>query len=152
MKQPSQILSTPCEDEEQNQVKLPQKIPITIEDGTHDSLTGLAMSLVNPKDVVKAFLHSGILHPKIVSLASEFCRLPSVEKDDLQSSVRTFLSSRQIETSSSGDNIIEEKDERYVNEIDIPWDLILARCKRIPACLNFPPSSNTLIKDSRCPA
>ena len=114
MKQTAEILSTSCTGEEQNQVKLLQNIPGIIQDQTHDGLTGIAMSVVNQtKDIVIAFLQSGIVHPSsLVYLASEFCRLPSLENEDLQSSIRTFLSSRQIETSSSRDNIIEEKDER----------------------------------------
>ena len=98
------------------------KIPATNEDETHDGLTGLAMSLVNQtkdamslvnqtKDIVIAFLQSGNIHPRIVFLASEFCRLPSLENEELQSSIRTFLSSRQIETGFSRDISVEEKDD-----------------------------------------
>ena len=110
------ILIERCEGENQDQVKMLLEIPGIIDHEMHDGLTGFVISLIKQnKDIIMAFLQSDVgSHNKNVFLASEFCRLPSVENKDLQISIRQFLSSQQTEMDASRDTIDKEKDERFV--------------------------------------
>ena len=116
----SKGLSTVCEEENYEEVKILLKIPGIIDHETHDGLTGFAISLVKQnKDIIMAFLHSGIgSHQRNVFLASEFCRLPSVANIDLQRLIQQFLSSSQIGSiykqyrKRNIGNVDQEKDTR----------------------------------------
>ena len=115
MKHATTSLSTLFEEENQDQVKLLRKIPGFNDNETNDGLTAFAISLVKQsKDIVMAILNSGIgLHPRI---ASEICRLPYMENEDLQSSVRKLLLTQKTETVPGNDPIMNELDMRQVLE------------------------------------
>ena len=108
----SRYLSTSCEEDNYQQVKLLLKIPGIIDHETHDGLTGFVISLVKQnRDIIMAFLHSGIgSHDRNVFLASEFCRLPSVANKDLQRLIQQFLSTTQTERDGNICTVEKEKD------------------------------------------
>ena len=107
-------LSSACEEENVRDVKLLLKSPGIIDHEMHDGLTGFAISLIKQnKDIVMAFLHSGIeSHPRNLFLASEFCRLPSVENADLKNAIQQFMSSQQTGDERSQHILDKEKDQR----------------------------------------
>ena len=110
-------LSTACEEENVCLVKLLLRTPGITDHERYDGLTGFAISLVKQnKDIAMAFLQSGIKsHSRNVFLASEFCRLPSVENIDLKNSIQQFMSSQEtvhLHVERSQQIMDNEKDQR----------------------------------------
>ena len=110
----AKALHSACEEENTELVKMLLTIPKMIDEETHDGLTGFAISLLNQNtDIVMAFLNSGIAsHSRNVFLASEFCKLTSVENTHLQSSLRQFLSTHEADINGTLCIVAKERDER----------------------------------------